>query len=83
MERFFGRMPASHVRKTAQFDDGYGIKFSIQASLEGWTIIFGDGATEYKDQLKSAEDNFMEAVERAKSYFPDMRELSNSICKEE
>lgn len=74
MKRFFGRMPSSCVEKEVRFDTGNGLHLTIQAGAEGWTIIFVDGGTEYKDICQSVEDNFNEAYKQACEYFPILKE---------
>ncbi len=76
MQRFFGSMPTSEVAITKKFSDGLGLKFTIEAGTKGWTILFADASSEYKDIDRTAEANFEEAKSVARNYFPDMYEIS-------
>ena len=69
MKRFFGMMPSSEVEISKTFKDDCGFKDIIQAGKKGWTIIYADYSTEYKDVEDSAENNFKSALSVLKSRF--------------
>lgn len=69
MKRFFGMMPASEIKKAANFktEDGHTIR--IDAGPHGWTITWADMSSTYRDVDQSTEANFNEALESAKEKF--------------
>lgn len=65
MNRFMGMMPSACIEISKDFKDENGLKVHIDAGPEGWTVIFADGSSEYKDVNATSEDNFKEALEAA------------------
>ena len=74
MKRFNGRMPATEIKATKTYKDKYGLKITIEAGIHGWTILYADGSTTYKDQTTSTEENFINALRTLKAHFPDLKE---------
>ena len=72
MRRFFGLMPASEIKKSQIFTDDTGLKINIDAGENGWTILYADSSTEYKDVVDTTENNFNAALEVLKTHFPDI-----------
>ena len=58
MRRLFGMMPQSEIKREEQFKDKDGLKVIIQAGPNGWTIIWADGGSTYKDIESSTDENF-------------------------
>lgn len=67
MNRFFGMMPSSEVKKQKKFVDDLGLKITIQAGENGWTILYADHSSEYADVVDTVENNFNKALETLKS----------------
>lgn len=65
MRRFFGMIPSSEIGKERYFKDKDGYKITIQAGVNGWTIIYADSSTEFKDITASTEENFNTAYDLA------------------
>ena len=65
MKRFLGMMPSTEIEieKCYKGKDGY--KIIIQAGKNGWTIIYADYSTDFKDIISSANKNFEEAYNLA------------------
>lgn len=61
MNRFMGLMPPSEVERSEVFKDQHGMRITIDAGPHGWTIIFADNSTEYKDVDQDTNKNFFEA----------------------
>ena len=61
MKRFMGLMPADCIKISKDYKDEFGLKVHIDAGLEGWTILYADGSSEYKDNIATSEENFEEA----------------------
>lgn len=69
MKRFFGMMPSSEVEIIKTFrSDNYG-EVTIEAGQHGWTIMFADYSSEYKDTDNTPENNFNNAFKRLKEIF--------------
>lgn len=81
MVRFFGLMPSSCVKKQTVFVDEYGEKIIIQAGDEGWSIIYQNGASQYKDFEASTIENFNYAYEIVKSKFNNLT-VKDGYCIE-
>ena len=61
MKRFFGMMPSTEIEIEKGYKDEDGYKIIIQAGKNGWTIIYADHSTDFKDIISSANKNFEEA----------------------
>ena len=57
MKRFFGMMPSSEVTLEKTYKDDGGLRIRLQAGPHGWTVIYADGGTEYKDVDATPEEN--------------------------
>lgn len=66
MERFMGLMPRNEIEKEVTYTDMDNFKIKIQACPHGWTIIWADGGVSYGDVEASTEENFEEALRKAK-----------------
>jgi len=76
MNRFFGMMPSSEVKKSKSFKVGVGqLTVTIQAGENGWTILFADSSSEYKDVIDTTENNFNKALYVLKTHFCDVNEI--------
>lgn len=65
MRRFFGMMPSSEIEIEKCYKDKDGYKITIQAGKNGWTIIYADSSTDFKDITSLANKNFEEAYNLA------------------
>lgn len=66
MVRLFGMMPSKEVEKEKWYKDDLGLSIGIQAGPHGWTIMWADGGTTYKDIDATTEENFNEAINSLK-----------------
>lgn len=68
MKRIFGMMPSSEVELRESYKDNFGLTVRIEAGKHGWTIMWADGGSDYKDvDTESAIENFTEAFETAQN----------------
>lgn len=65
MKRFFGMMPSSEIEIEKHYKDKDGYKITIQSGINGWTVIYADLSTDFKDNTTSASENFNEAYNLA------------------
>ena len=56
IERLFGLLPIDEVKRQEHFIDSHGFIYTIQSAESGWTIIYSDGCTKYKDEINSIDD---------------------------
>jgi hypothetical protein len=76
MKRFMGMMPSSEVKKEKRFKVGVEqLKVTIQAGEKGWTILFADSSSEYKDIEDTTENNFNSALEQLNKHFSDINPI--------
>jgi hypothetical protein len=76
MNRFFGMMPSSEIKIEKQFRVELSrLVVTIQSGENGWTIIYADSSSEYKDIVDTAENNFDTAMNVLKSHFDNIVEL--------
>lgn len=64
-ERFFGLMKSDDVKADGAFRDSCGLHMEIEAGPKGWTIIWADFSTTFKDAEQETEVNFKEAYDCA------------------
>lgn len=65
MKRFFGMMPSTEIEIERYYKDKNGYKITIQSGSNGWTIIYADTSSEFRDVTVSADENFKEAYDLA------------------
>lgn len=80
MQRFMGLMPSSEVKKSRLWSDGMGKHCTVEAGPNGWTIVFADAGTQYKDAAVGTEVNYAEASKRMLKLFPKAKELPCKAC---
>lgn len=69
MNRFFGMMPSSEITRSTKFVDSNGLRIRVAAGPNGWTILYADHSSEYKDVVAPAEQNLEAAISILKSHF--------------
>lgn len=74
MKRFFGMMPSSEIEQQKRYVDEHGLKITIQAGKNGWTILYADSSSEYADVVDTTENNHNKALEVLKSHL-NVKEL--------
>ena len=87
IKRFGGLMPVDDIEKEQVFtyneDDG----LRIQAGPKGWSIIYDDGSSEWKDNDASANKNFAlamdVAIERVGPIIPCEESHGVEVCDDE
>ena len=67
MKRFYGMMPSSEVRVRKRLKDSRNLIVTIESGVNGWTVIYSDRSTNYKDVSATTGTNFMEALGVAKA----------------
>ena len=58
-----GMMPSDEIKKSKTFIDELGLKITIDAGENGWTIMYADCSTQYKDTVDTTDNNFNTALE--------------------
>lgn len=76
MKRFFGMMPNDEIEREERYLDKYNDKVMIQAGPNGWTILYANGGSHYKDETKSTDDNFKEAYENATEFLGELKKCT-------
>lgn len=74
MKRFFGMMPVDEIEIEKVYKDSLGMSVTIQAGPNGWTVIWADKGTNYKDEAQGTEKNFAEAFETAAKALGELTE---------
>jgi hypothetical protein len=62
MDRFMGMMPSSEVEINKTLIDDLGFRVTVQAGPNGWTILYADSSSEYRDVVDTSENNFNAAL---------------------
>jgi hydrogenase maturation factor len=76
MNRFMGMMPSSEIAQEKRFKVGMSqLIVTIQAGKNGWTILYADSSSEYKDEVDSVENNFKKAMELLKTQFSGINKV--------
>ena len=79
MNRFMGLMPSDEVTIQKTFKDRNGRDVRIQAGPHGWTVIYADGGTNYKDTDASDDENFNTAYNVAVETLGELTEECSSM----
>ena len=69
MERLFGLMPNSEVEIEKTYIDDLGLKITVQAGPNGYSIIYADHSAEWADYADSTENNLKRAVDKLNNTF--------------
>lgn len=77
MQRFFGMMPSSEIAIEKVYKDKYDLTISIQAGEHGWTVLWADGGSNYKDVDDTSENNFRAAYEFAVEKIGELTEQTD------
>ena len=84
MNRFFGMMPSSEIEIKKRYVDKSNLDVTIEAGKNGWTILWADGGSTYKDEVHTAQENFDIAYKIAVESVGDLTErTSRSYCVSE
>jgi hypothetical protein len=69
-------MPSSEVKREERFKVGMNqLVVKIQAGENGWTIIYADSSSEYKDEVNTTDENFKKAMEVLNTHFGDVNRV--------
>ena len=69
-------MPSDCVTITKRYRDQLGLALTIESGPEGWTIIWADASSTYKDVNDTAENNLQAAVTEAERHVGKLSEAS-------
>jgi hypothetical protein len=84
MNRFFGMMPTSEIKRMQSFKVGYEqLTVTIQAGENGWTILYADSSSKYKDVVDTTDNNFDKAMEVLKLDFNVINPVATRVEKME
>lgn len=84
MRRFMGLMPRTEIEIEKVYKDNLGMKLTIQAGPRGWTILWADKGSNFKDYdkegdpVRTAEQNLEEALEVVKHHLGEVTEVARS-----
>lgn len=82
MKRFFGMMPSTEIEREERFADPIGLKITIQAGPNGYSILYADGGSQYGDIEASTDENFKTAYDIAKSNLGELLPVDSEPCGE-
>lgn len=82
MKRIFGMMPSSEVSIDKRYKDKYNYDIRIQAGPHGYTIIWPDGGTWWKDVDDTDEKNFKTAYDAVVKEIGEIKEIGEPPAKE-
>lgn len=74
MQRLFGMMPKDEVKIEKVYKDSLGLKIIIQAGEHGWSILFADCSSIYRDIDDTPENNFEAALAELKTHISNIKE---------
>jgi hypothetical protein len=83
MNRFFGMMPTSEIKRMQSFKVGFEqLTVTIQAGENGWTILYADSSSKYKDVVDTTDNNFDKAMEVLKLDFDNINPVAVKFPEE-
>ncbi len=62
MQRFMGMMPSAEVKKEQRFKDRDDLTIIVQAGEKGWTVLWADSSSSYKDVEAATDVNWQAAL---------------------
>lgn len=75
-------MPAADIEISKTYKDQYGKHITIEAGKTGWSVLWADGGTDYKQVEDTAENNFQKAIDLIKSHRFELTEIKPSFVGE-
>lgn len=75
-------MPASEIELSKLYKDQHGFRITIDAGKNGWTVIWADQSTNYKDVVATTEENFKEAYDCVVNQGFKLTEIEEEPVKE-
>jgi pyruvate formate-lyase activating enzyme-like uncharacterized protein len=69
-----GMMPKDEIKIEKVYKDSLGLKIIIQAGDHGWSILFADCSSIFKDVDDTPENNFEAALSELKTHISDIEE---------
>lgn len=82
MNRFFGMMPSTEIERQERFVDTVGLKITIQSGPNGYSILYADGSSQFKDIKDSTDNNFKIAYDIAKGNLGELKPVNEPCCRE-
>lgn len=73
VDRFFGMMPSKEVVIEKTYDTGHGLKVTVQSGVNGWSVLYADGSSDYKDVEDTPKNNFDKAFSHMSKYFENVK----------
>jgi hypothetical protein len=78
----FGMMPRSEVDKEHSFKDKSGVTITIQAGPNGWTVLWAEGGSSYKDYKASTDVNYLAALDfLTEKGFTELKPIINKVSE--
>ena len=74
MRRFMGMMPKDEIKIEKVYKDSLDLKVIVQAGDHGWSILFADCSSIFKDVDDTPENNFEAALAELKTHISDIEE---------
>ena len=74
MKRFMGMMPVNKIKIEKIYRDDLGFEITVQAGEHGWTILFADYSSIYRDIDDTAENNFEAALAELRTHIRSFKE---------
>lgn len=83
MKRFFGMKPSCEIEIEKRYADENNYKITLQAGTHGWTVLYADGSSSYKDEDDTSENNFQKAYNCAVNDIGCLTELAEKKLRGE
>lgn len=74
-------MPSDEISIRKSYKDKHDLTIMIQAGEHGWTVIYADSSTNYKDVDDTPENNFKKAYDVAVEALGELTEVQNEDRK--
>lgn len=75
-------MPVSEIKMEKTFVDSSGLIIIVQSGENGWSILYADGSSEYKDEVDTTDNNFEKAFKVLEGRLSNLKEISNQRMSE-
>ena len=73
-------MPSSEIEREEQFKVGVDqLTITIQSGKNGWTILYADSSSEYKDEVDTVDNNFEKAMNVLKTRFDNINQVTSKL----
>ena len=81
MKRFCGMMSSNEITISKIYKDQNGLTVRINAGPNGWTVMYADGSSDFKDEELPDTQNLKNAYDNAVNHLGKLTDVTTPFTK--